>query len=93
MSEPNPKVVTLTQRRAKRKRRGSGSGGDDLEARLKAVEEAVVAIETELPYLATKEDLQKLKVWWLCGILAGMVAAAGIAATIASVVIRIFPPS
>ena len=93
MSEPNPKVVTLAQRRTKRKRRGSGSGGGDLETRLKAVEEAVVAIETELPHLATKEDIQKLKVWWLCGILTGMVAAAGIAAAIASVVVRIFPPS
>ncbi len=93
MSEPTPTVVKLTQRRAQRKRRGSGSGGDDLEARLKAVEEAVVAIETELPHLATKEDIQKLKVWWLGGILAGMAAAAAIAAAIAAAAVRIFPPS
>ncbi|MCY4385993.1 MAG: hypothetical protein OXC18_02700 [Desulfurellaceae bacterium] len=92
MSEQE-KVVRLSQRPAKRKRRGGGSGGDDIEGRLRDVEASIVAIETQLPHLATKEDLQKLKVWWLCGILAGMVAAAGIAASIASVAVRIFPPS
>ena len=44
-----------------------------------SVEERLAAIEALLPHLATKEDLQKLKVWWLGGIIAGMAVAAGIA--------------
>ena len=43
-------------------------------------------IETRMEHLATKEDLQKLKVWWLGGIVAGM----GLAATVALAVLRIF---
>ena len=58
---------------------GSGGGGASLESRL-------TRLETHMQYLATKEDLQKLKVWWLAGIIAGM----GLAATVSLVVLRIF---
>lgn len=53
-------------------------------------ENRLTRLETHLQYLATKEDLQKLKVWWLGGIIAGMGLAATIAATIAIAVLRIF---
>ena len=59
---------------------GSSSGsGSGFESRL-------TRLETHLQYLATKEDLQKLKVWWLVGIITGM----GLAAAIALAVLRIF---
>ena len=58
---------------------GSGGGGASLESRL-------TRLETHLQYLATKEDIQKLKVWWLVGIIGGM----GLAATVALAVLRIF---
>lgn len=72
-------------------RRGNNGNfdGDDTEVRLRTVEQDVREIKTELKHLATKEDLQKLKVWWLCGIIAGMGVAAGIAATIAVAVLKI----
>ena len=45
---------------------GSGGGGRTrLEAR-------VAALETHMHYLATKEDIQKIKVWVLCGLLGGI---------------------
>ena len=40
-----------------------GGGGSKLEARLSS-------LETRIEYLATKEDVQKLKVWILGGVLA-----------------------
>ena len=58
-------------------------------ALIQSVEDSLLVIETKMEYLATKEDLQKLKVWWLGGIIAGM----GLAATIALAVLRIFSSS
>lgn len=43
----------------------------------------VAAIEAHLQHLATKEDLQKLKVWMLSGVIGGMGLAAAIATAIA----------
>ena len=51
--------------------------------------ERVAGLEAELKYLATKEDIQRLKVWALSGIIAGM----GLAAMIALGVLRFFLPS
>ena len=62
---------------------GRGGGGSGFESRL-------TKLETHLQYLATKEDLQKLKVWWLCGIITGMVTGMGLAAAVALAVLRIF---
>ena len=67
---------------------GGGDGGN-FDSRLRAVEQDVREIKTEIKHLATKEDLQKLKVWWLLGIIAGM----GLAATVALGVLRVFLPS
>ncbi len=47
---------------------GGGGGGRDLERRL-------AALETRIEYLATKEDIQKIKVWVLSGLLGGIAAA------------------
>lgn len=76
-------VTHLSQRRGRRGRPPSGGGPNDTdwEGRLRSVEDALTAMETEIPHLATKEDLQKMKVWWLGGIIAGMATAAVIALT------------
>ena len=44
-----------------------GSGGG------RTVEERLSALETRMEYLATKEDIQKLKTWVLGGVVAAMV--------------------
>lgn len=62
---------------------GRGGGGDSFESRISR-------LETHFKYLATKEDLQKLKVWWLIGIISGMGAAAAIAAAIAVTILKFF---
>ena len=62
---------------------GSGGGGGG------GFEKRLTSLETHFQYLATKEDLQKMKVWWLCGIIAGM----ALAATIALTFLRIFSSS
>ena len=49
----------------------SGGGGGDYGERL-------AKLEGRMDYLATKEDIQKIKVWVLSGVLGGMVAAATI---------------
>lgn len=43
-------------------------------------------LEREVVHLATKEDVQKLKVWVLAGVLGGMIAAAGVATGIAAII-------
>ena len=55
---------------------GGGGGGDGIEIRLARLEEK---LETHLRYLATKEDIQKIKVWCLGGVIGGMAVAAGLA--------------
>lgn len=65
----------------------SGTGG---EGRLKNVEDRLARIETKLetvlPYLATREDIRKIKVWALAGILGGI----GLAVTVALAFLKIF---
>lgn len=46
-----------------------GGGGDGVDARLRAVEERLARLETRMDYMATKEDIQKLKIWVLGGAL------------------------
>ncbi len=48
-------------------RSSRGNGGSDIERRL-------AALETHMQYLATKEDLQKLEVWFLQAMIGAMVA-------------------
>ena len=54
---------------------GSGGNGNNLHAR-------VSAIEARLDYIATKADVQEIKIWALRGTLAGIVAATLIAIAI-----------
>ena len=47
---------------------GSGNGRD--------IEKRLSALETHIKYVATKEDIQKIKVWCLTGVIIGMISAA-----------------
>lgn len=59
--------------------RSSGRGGGGIEGRLSA-------LETRIEYLATKKDIQKLKVW----VLGGVIAALVIGASLAVAVVKLF---
>ena len=56
-----------------------GNGGNGIEKRLRDVELDVREIRTSLQHVSTKEDIQRVKVWALSGVIAGMGLAAGIA--------------
>lgn len=62
---------------------GSGGGNGGSDRRLAEIESRLTALETafdrELKHLATKVDIQKIKVWVLGGVLGGMAIATGIA--------------
>ena len=61
------------------------TGGNGNDGRLRGAEERLARLETRLdtvlPYLATKEDIQKIKVWTLAGVLGGIVLAVTVALT------------
>lgn len=61
---------------------GEGTAGESGSS----VPERLIALETELKHLATKTEIQKLKVWVLGGVLGGM----ALAATIAIAAVRLF---
>ena len=56
-----------------------GNGGRNVERRL-------TALETHVQYLATKEDIQKLKVWFLQATIGAMV----VIVTVTVAILRIF---
>ena len=62
---------------------GHDNGGGRLDDRLRNVEiqlaEMRTKLDTELGHLATKDELTKVKVWVLSGVLGGMAIAAGMA--------------
>lgn len=60
-----------------------GGGGDGVDARLRAVEDRLARLETRMEYMATKEDIQKLKIWVLSG-------ALGTGIPIALLVVKVF---
>ena len=60
-------LALLDPQRNLRQKNGNGGGRDDIGERLARLEEKV-------EHLASKEDIQKLKVWILGGIVAGIVA-------------------
>lgn len=53
---------------------GGGSG--------RGVESRLAALEARVEYLATKEDVQKIKVWVLSGVIAGILAGTMLAAAL-----------
>ena len=57
--------------------RGSGSNGDSGN-----YGERLARIEAKMEYFATKEDIQKIKVWVLVGVLGGMGVATGLTVSI-----------
>lgn len=65
-----------------------GGGGDGVDARLRAVEECLARLETRMENMATKEDLQKLKIWFLGGALGSVV----VAVFITLLVVKVFSP-
>ena len=92
---PTPQIRTIKQEdppTAERQHGGNGRNGGDrrLDDRLRNVEiqvaEISIKLETQLGHLATKNEVTKLKVWVLSGVLGGM----AIAATIALAVARLF---
>ena len=69
-----------------------GALSDKIDRKFESVESSLTLLRERtagLTHLATKEELQKLKVWWLCGIIAGMGVAATIAAIITAAALRI----
>lgn len=56
-----------------------GGGGDGVDARLRGVEERLARLENRMDYMATKEDVQTLKIWILGGIMGSVVATIPIA--------------
>lgn len=54
-------------------------GGDGVDARLRGVEERLARLENRMDYMATKEDIQTLKIWILGGIIGSVVATIPIA--------------
>lgn len=59
--------------------------GSGVDARLRAVEERLVRLETRMENMATKEDIQKLKIWILGGALGSVVATVSITLLVAKV--------
>ena len=61
---------------------GGVGGGGGIERRLAAVEAQVAALNARMEYVATKEDVQKIKVWVLGGLIAGLIGAATVAVSV-----------
>lgn len=70
--------------------RGGSDGGGFDDERLRAVEVGLAKLETKVDGLdqkvATKTDISNLKVW----VLGGVLGAIGIAATIATIIVKAF---
>ena len=65
---------------------GDGGGSGDHEKRLSSVEGAVRAINAHMSHVALREDVLKLKLWVLGGVIGGMV----IALTLGIAIARLF---
>lgn len=69
---------------------GGAGGGAGVDALLRAVEERLARLETRMDYMATKEDIENLKIWILGGALGSVVAAIVAAIPIALLVVKAF---
>ena len=58
-----------------RLRGGGHGGGGDAEMRLRLLEGDMRSVEEKLKYVALREDVLKLKLWILAGVIGGMLAA------------------
>jgi len=97
MSNGNVTPIRLTTSPPTPESSGSGGdgGGSDLrlaaiESRLAAMETRLTVLETDSKHYATKEDIQKLKVWVLGGVLGGMLSGLAIAAGLAITLLKMF---
>ena len=59
-----------------------GGGGGVLDTRLRNVEVGMARVEERLEHVALENDVTRLKVWVLGGVLSGMVVAALISLTV-----------
>ena len=62
---------------------GDAPSGAGAEGGANGIESRLSRLETHIQYLATREGLQRLKVWVLLGVIGGMAVAAGVGAGIA----------
>ena len=76
MSDAGEKVVSIRPKSS-----GEDNGGG-FDARLRAVEAGLAELNARMQYMATKEDIQKVKVWTLSGVLGGMAVAATVAVAV-----------
>ena len=56
-------------------------GGD-----IAGVRERLAILETHKEYAATKQDIQGIKIWILCGVIAGMIIATTLGIAIAKLI-------
>ncbi len=80
MSASQPRLQAVSESEEPAASAGSSGGGNG-----GSIEERLVKLETHVQYLATKEDIQKLKVWVLGGVVGGMVLAVTITLAIARI--------
>ncbi len=77
MSKPTNKVTPISRGRSSDG--GNGNYGERL-ARL----------EEQIKHTATKEDIQRIRVWVLSGVLGGMLGGMGVAAGLAVTIVKLF---
>ena len=66
----------------------SGTGPGEIDDRLRVVEGDVRAIQSTLQHVALREDVLRLKLWVLGGVIGGMVIAVTLGIAIARLFLR-----
>ena len=82
MSEGN--VTNIADRREILNGGNNGGGGG------KSIPERLSTLEADLKHLATKEDIQKVKVWILAGVLGGIFTTSVVLAGVVLLAVRLF---
>ena len=78
------KVISISSRRGIQNGGNNGGGGG------KSIPERLSALEADIKHLATKEDIQKVKVWILAGVLGGIFATSAVLAGVVLLAVRLF---